>query len=323
MQRFRNILYIHEASVEQRAAFARAVSLAVSNQAKLTVLGVIPSRVASAATGLAASGLADAVSRTDVACEYRQELETLVEACRASLDIHLEMRVGKPFLEAIHAVLSHDCDLVVKSAEDPSWVKKLFGSDDMHLLRKCPCPVWLMRPDEKPRYENIVAAVDFDPLSTDASDAELNRNLLDLASSLTLADSASLHVVHAWEADAETTLLSRAGASLTGIDEYLDKVQLLHRKGLYVLGEALRERLGDAAYQRLSPSFHLPKGPAKKVIAPLAVELQADLVVMGTVARSGISGLLIGNTAEAILDQLGCSVMAIKPTGFSSPVKLD
>lgn len=47
---------------------------------------------------------------------------------------------------------------------------------------------------------------------------------------------------------------------------------------------------------------------------------RADLVVMGTVARTGVAGLIIGNTAEAILEQVNCSVLAIKPAGFKSPV---
>jgi nucleotide-binding universal stress UspA family protein len=59
------------------------------------------------------------------------------------------------------------------------------------------------------------------------------------------------------------------------------------------------------------------------MISTSAAGLSADLVVMGTVARTGISGLIIGNTAEAILDQLMCSVLAVKPPGFTSPVKLD
>ena len=48
-----------------------------------------------------------------------------------------------------------------------------------------------------------------------------------------------------------------------------------------------------------------------------------DLVVMGTVARSGIAGMLIGNTAERVLRKLPCSVLAVKPEGFTSPVRLD
>jgi nucleotide-binding universal stress UspA family protein len=43
---------------------------------------------------------------------------------------------------------------------------------------------------------------------------------------------------------------------------------------------------------------------------------------MGTVARSGIPGLIMGNTAEAILTELECSVLAIKPPGFVTPVTL-
>jgi nucleotide-binding universal stress UspA family protein len=56
-------------------------------------------------------------------------------------------------------------------------------------------------------------------------------------------------------------------------------------------------------------------------IPALATQLKADLVVMGTVGRSGIPGLLMGNTAETILDQLSCSVLVMKPPGFVSPVR--
>ena len=43
--------------------------------------------------------------------------------------------------------------------------------------------------------------------------------------------------------------------------------------------------------------------------------LGVDLIVMGTVARSGISGALMGNTAESVLDRIGCAVLAVKPSG--------
>ncbi|HOO52306.1 MAG TPA: universal stress protein [Alphaproteobacteria bacterium] len=44
-------------------------------------------------------------------------------------------------------------------------------------------------------------------------------------------------------------------------------------------------------------------------------------MVMGTVGRTGIPGFFIGNTADSVLRQVGCSVLAIKPKGFSTPVK--
>ena len=69
-------------------------------------------------------------------------------------------------------------------------------------------------------------------------------------------------------------------------------------------------------------TLHVVKGPAQYVVPELARELAVDLVVMGTVARTGIDGFFMGNTAESILGELDCSVMTIKPPGFTSPVTL-
>ena len=62
-------------------------------------------------------------------------------------------------------------------------------------------------------------------------------------------------------------------------------------------------------------------GEAGEVLPRLAEGLDAGLIVMGTVARTGISGLIIGNTAETILQSVHCSVLAVKPEGFVTPVK--
>lgn len=179
-----------------------------------------------------------------------------------------------------------------------------------------------MKPPEKPNYACILAAVDFDPMKSEPVEQALNLSILDLAISLALSDFAALHLDHAWEGFAEGTIRARGDKMTKDIAAYVDNEHMLHRKGLDRLAETLRDRIGAEAYQYLSPRFHLPKGAPKTVVAAVAEELRADLVVMGTVARTGISGLIIGNTAEAILDQLACSVLAIKPPGFTTPVKL-
>ena len=57
-------------------------------------------------------------------------------------------------------------------------------------------------------------------------------------------------------------------------------------------------------------------------VLPLYVEEnQIDLISMGTVCRTGIKGFLIGNTAESILAEVQCSVLALKPDGFVSTVE--
>jgi universal stress protein E len=323
MKRFKNILYLNEPAVDQASTIARAVSLAVNNQADLTIVDVIPTQVVTAGIGLPPGGPISEDLRAAVESDHRKVMESMVQPFSEHLQVRLDVLVGKTYLEAIRAVLENGYDLLIKPAENPSWTRRLFGSDDLHFLRKCPCPVWLMKPSEKSNYGSILAAVDFDLMAPSPSEKDLNREILELAASLALSDSASLHIAHAWEALAERMLVSRGDVFPEGVTNYVTGEHERHRKELYRLAEQLRGWISKEAYDYLSPGFHLPEGPAKKVIASLAKRLGADLVVMGTVARTGISGLIIGNTAEAILDQLECSVLAIKPPGFKTPVKLD
>lgn len=309
MTPFKNILYVAEETVDQVSAVARSVSMAENNQARLTVIDVIPPVVDAHLSGTVK--------------HHRQKLESLVEPYRNRVKIQIDVLAGTIFLEVIRSVLRNEYDLVVKAAENPDFMKRLFGSVDMHLLRKCPCAVWLIKTPEKSKYDCVLAAVDFEPLQAVASEQAFNNEILDRAASLALSDSASLHLVHAWDAIAETTMLVHGDISSDDVAAHVQQQYSIHQKGLYRLGELLRDRIGTDSYNKLSTNFHLPKGPAKKVIAPLAAALQADIVVMGTVARTGISGLIIGNTAESILGQLTCSVLAIKSPGFKTPVKLD
>ena len=68
-------------------------------------------------------------------------------------------------------------------------------------------------------------------------------------------------------------------------------------------------------------NVHVLQGEPGEIIPKFIHEHNADLLVMGTVARSGIAGLLTGNIAEQILSRVECSVLAIKPEGFVSPIR--
>ena len=61
-------------------------------------------------------------------------------------------------------------------------------------------------------------------------------------------------------------------------------------------------------------------GPAEQRIPDVASRIGADVVVMGTFARSGLGGYLVGNTAEKVLASLEASAVTIKLDGFHSPV---
>lgn len=83
-----------------------------------------------------------------------------------------------------------------------------------------------------------------------------------------------------------------------------------------------RDALGELAEDTsgLKLSDHVLKGKPHTAIAKYVANNNIDLLVMGSVARSGLPGLLVGNTAERILNHIGCSVLVVKPDGWKSPV---
>ncbi|MGD2112747.1 MAG: universal stress protein [Gammaproteobacteria bacterium] len=324
MQRFRNILCVVEPGESSRYALERAVSLAENNQAALHVIDVIPHIIAG--IGMPDGGPISRDLQDTLAGERLQRLEAQVDPYRKRVDLQLGVLQGTPFLEIIREVLRNGHDLVIKHPEDVDWLDRLFSSDDMHLLRKCPCPVWLIKPSATHPYRQILAAVDVD----DAYPAEelqtrqaLNRQVLEMAVSLALSEFAALHIVHAWEAVGEDSMRSaflHAGEDRIGA--YVELVRRHHEASLDALLREVTAALSNDAMNYLEPQSHLVKGAARREIPALARRIDADLVVMGTVARTGVPGLIMGNTAETILGQLDCSVLAVKPPGFRTPVSL-
>jgi len=326
MKRFKHILCVVDTSAACKVTLERAITLAENNQASLTVVNVIE-RV-SAGIGLPEGGPISADLQEALKNEHAQELESLVNPYRKRIEIQTKLLTGTPFLEIICEVIRNDHDLLIKMPEVEDWLDRLFGSDDMHLLRKCPCPVWLIKPQAPKSFRRIMAAVDVDdsePPTEQKSQQLLNMQILEIASALALSDFAELHIAHAWEAAGEGPMRSAfVRTPEKTINDYIKKVRQHHVANLDTLIAEVSADLGqDNALEYLKPQTHLLKGGPRKEIPKLAKQIEADLVVMGTVARTGIPGFIMGNTAETILNQLDCSVLAIKPAGFVTPVTLE
>lgn len=307
MKRFKNILYYAEGEVKPSATLARTVELAKRNEAKLTIIDVTESL-----SPLVTSWL----SNTDLQAlikEHRQEQLQSVAQHYASSGVPIETTVcsGVPFVEVIRSVLCSGQDLLVKAAQRPgTTADRFFGSTDLHLLRKCPCPVWIDRPNRRGAYQKIMVAVDI----SDDKDFELNRLILDLATSLACKEFSELHVVHVWRLEGEGMLRYGRGSLPPGeVDEVAEKTRLEHKK-----------RLDSILANYKLPPHHeikLIKGWPAKVVTDYAEEQAIELLVMGTVGRIGIPGFFIGNTAEDVLNAVRCAVLAVKPSGFATPVK--
>lgn len=322
MKRFSNILLVVDERTDYSAALKRGATLARKNQARLTVCAIVdtvPSEVRIGATRITPRQFLDAAT-----AKKREWLESTVNSVATDrVSIDTKVLIGKPFIEIIRQVLRSDHDLLVKCADADTGLREiLFSSTDKHLMRKCPCPVWIIKPKERQEYLRILAAVDQDP-EEPAKDT-LNRQILEMSTSMALAESSEAHIVHAWEVFGESLLKSHKwDFSEAEFEAMLEEEATERRRWLKDLVKNYGTSTDTNSAGTLDLHLHVVKGPAQFVVSELARELAVDLVVMGTVARTGIDGFFMGNTAESILAQLDCSVLTIKPPGFTSPVTVE
>ncbi|MGD9903974.1 MAG: universal stress protein [Dehalococcoidia bacterium] len=304
--RFKNIALVYECD---DATLTCAATLARHHRARLTLVHVI-TRVPDAVATFDANGRSVDVR----ALIYRDRQSALREAARSIVGSGVRPRtrllIGEPFIEIIRDVAAHDRDLVVMTADGHRGLRRrLLGSTASHLVRKCPVPVLVVKPGKRGRFQRVAVAVD--PGTTEAPQADLNRRLLELGGEVAERDNAELHVVHAWQLLGEAMLRGRGGLSEAEVSDLLTRELAMRRA-------ALEPLLRPCAMRH--PHLHLLKGHAPDVVPRFVERERIDLLVMGSVSRTGIAGVIIGNTAERILDAVQCSLLVVKPEGFVSPV---
>lgn len=305
MQRFKNILFVADSPTASEASFGRAVRLARTNKAKLTVISV-QREMDSVLPSL----------QNEMLRDQRERLADLTHKFDIKgVNVKTEVLIGIPFVEIIRKVLSGNHDLLMKSAEGRGGLGRiLFGSTDWHLMRKCPCPVWIIKAVKRRRVSRILAAVD--PIPGAGANVELNKLILDLATSLAEREECRLHIVHAWSIPGEKAIRSgRIQMHRSDRERYEREIRKTHKKWL-------SELMGEYGLDSGHVKIHLLKGDPAEVIPAVAAKANAELVIMGTVARTGVPGFLIGNTAEKTLGKLNCSVLTVKPQSFQTPIQL-
>ena len=314
MQRFKNILLVYDGTEKGKSTLDRVVNLATRNQARLTIIDVIDGIPQDYQMLIAAQHPQEIMEF--VVKKQKEHLEQyIVPFLEAGLKVTTKVLVGKEFIEIIREVLRNNHDLVIKTARGKGGVRDiLFGSIAMHLMRKCPCPVLVMKPGRSRRYSRILAAVDVTP--TEAKVNTLNAKIMDLATSLTHLDQSELHIIHAWNIPYEHFLKESVDESPREIAKWGKKTRKVPKKHL-------DDFLKKYTLEKVRHQVHLLKGRASELIPELAQKKRINLLVMGTLCRTGIPGFFIGNTAEKVLHRVNCSVLTVKPEGFITPVTLD
>ncbi|BBP42627.1 universal stress protein [Thiosulfativibrio zosterae] len=317
----KHILLVSQDPLQEAGLLDWAFHFAGQQQAKLTILSVLPEIDYSLLEWLKNIRPQDQQAQERLG---RQQVfqSWLDQAQSLGLDCDLHIEFGKVYLKTVQLALQKSVDLVIKKIDTPAHAHaSLFSSQDQHLLRKCPCPLLLYKAESSLPFNNILASIDVAVEGLDEetynsnSDTDLNQNILALANHFAQATPNPLSVVHAWNVDGEN-LVRYWNVDLTSDD--------LERLNQHVwFGHHLALDRALAFLKQAQPNLKVitPKGEPEVVIPPLIVEAQIDLLVMGTLGRSGLSGVFIGNTAENLLESIQCSVLAIKPKGFISPIQ--
>ncbi|HET8692929.1 MAG TPA: universal stress protein [Steroidobacteraceae bacterium] len=241
----------------------------------------------------------------------KERLEKLAARLRrAGVRASTAIEVDFPAHEAIiRRAARTGADLIVVDAHaGRRMLPALLQLTDWELLRHSRVPVLVVKGRARYRRPVVLAAVD--PMHANAKPGGLDRVVLGAAGQLADSLRGELHVVHAYDPLPPSVANARVMNS---------------RVAAAIRAEA--REASKRAFARLMRGSKVPEARRHLkaqnpyvAIQQAASENRADVIVMGAISRSGIKRLLIGNTAERVLNELACDVLVVKPRGFRSRI---
>ena len=302
----KRILAVVQADNPEQPALSRAIEIARKTGAEVHALLVVYDFSYDMTTMLTRSereAMRDAVTKDRIA--WAEKNLTRYD----DYDVQVAVEWSDKRYEAItRYTINRQIDLVVKATrKHDDFASVLFTPTDWHLLRKCPAPVLLVKAHAWPEHGNIVAAVNVG--TEDKEHAQLNDKLTGIAKDYAELLSGQVHLVNAYPS-----------APLNIAIEIPDfNPETYHNA---VRNHHVQEMENHSAKFGIEiANCHVVEGLPDIAIPKVTEQLDAELVVIGTVGRTGLSAAFLGNTAEHVIDNLNCDVLAVKPDGFTSPVK--
>ncbi len=298
MKKFHHIIAAVDFTPCCRAALKEAVRRAGLDGAGITAVHVMEEPlVRELKTALA-------TDEATVRLEWEIRLRKFVDELGMTSDkIETEVRVGHPFLELVQACATHDADLLVMGAKGSKDEPGRIGTIAAKCVRKAPVDVLIVRKGAAGPFKHVVACVDF---------SENAAKAVQFALHVAAQDEGTVDCLHVYQS--VTALALDYGGFATPLPPLVadeDAVKAWQGE-LDAFLEPLTRKAGSVPVQHLvqeSPSI-------RDAIMDHVSKTHADLVVLGTRGKSGLRELLIGTTAEKILQYAPCSILAVKPDDF-------
>ncbi|MEM7012178.1 MAG: universal stress protein [Verrucomicrobiota bacterium] len=317
MYRFKNILIVLNEKNNEHALL-RGHRLAKQNDARVTLIRPV-GRLEQALETFKSLSTFGALKSSTLE-HHSAEMERVARNWREDgIEVETRMPPGTPFIEVIHEVQRAGHDMVIATAsESPKKTGSYFESLPLHLIRKCPTPVWVVSPTKRSRYNQILAAVD--PQTFGDEEDSLSILTMDLATSLSRMDASRLHIAHAHNnlviEGFQETILKFDG------DERRRELKKCVKQAVAKRRAEFDTLMGRYPLNEIDHQIHFEEGEPDRLITSIARREEIDVIVMGTVSAGSAYGHWMGSTAENIINEIGCSVLTVKPEGFVSPIQL-
>jgi universal stress protein E len=231
--------------------------------------------------------------------QHEKLLTNLVtEFTKAGIEASADLASGNSLAEAIiERVNESKPDLVLKSTHHHSFIERtLITNTDWILIRKCPVPLMLVKPNEWKISGSIVTAID--PMHTRSEQSTLDELLLTLTGQIAHWLNLKPHLFHSYF-PFPSSLFPMGGES----EEYLSRIRLQHQEKL---------KLVTSKHAFKEENVHLCQGELIPALSEYLAKSGANLLVMGSLSRSSIERAIIGNTAEKILERCPCDILVVK-----------
>lgn len=244
--------------------------------------------------------------REELVREARQEWETFAVGIPGAAEHPIEVTLNNRSYGILHAAKQSGADLIILGAYGTRAPDVGLGTIATSCVRDASRSVLLVREGQEGPYKNIVACVDFSPTSLRA---------LGEAARVAAQDGAALHVISVLADTAHAFPYFTRSASAREAITRIERRTLLDRLHSFAL--PLKEEM-----KFLKPSYEVVESRNHASgILDFAGRTKADLVVLGTRGQTSLARLLLGTTAERVLRQSPCSVLAVKPEIVPEPLE--
>lgn len=297
---FKNILVVVDATQPEHPELQRAMKLAEHGGVKLHLVDIV--KDASLTVRLLSH---DYVHIHELLVkEKRDQLQTLVDHCKAhGIEADGEVLAGVSSQETLAAAARTGADLIVRATKGAQSLQAgNLGMSSQKLIQRLPCAMWLAKEGKGTECHKIIATVDATP--HDEAHRQLNACIMQVATGLAARERAKLLVCYVWSLYGAEMLRHRLPTS--EFESLLELNRRQHR-------ESFEQLLSQYDLHADGPAARMSEGEPSQAIPQLCESEQADLLICGTVARRGIPGLFLGNTAERIVNRVNCSILAVTP----------